>query len=155
MSDNEIPNLWCGVPFHAGDTVLLEWTDYEDALGRAVWVVPNTVVVEDPDYAEMSMDDDGEGLLINGSENIYPTKLTVLEPGANPISLDGYHEANLEDFQVGDSLIIVLNKDENITVEHVLNSESIRGQQNGQFYDVLGIAFSSYDEAAFFRKVTS
>ena len=155
MSDNKIPNLWEGVPFHAGDTVLLEWTDDEDAIGRAVWVVPNSCVVEDPDYAEMSMADDGEGLLINGSENIYPSKLTVLQPGENPISVDGYQEVSLKDFQVGDSLIIVMNSDENITVEHVLNSESIRGQQNGQLYSVLGIAFSSYDEATFFRKVAS
>lgn len=154
MTDEATPNLWNGVPFHAGDTVLLEWTDYEDTLGRAMWKVPASLVADDPYYAELS-DDDGEGLLINGSENIYPTNLTVLEAEDNPISLDGYQEAAIQDFQVGDSLIAVLTGIETLTLEHVLNSESIRGQKNNQFYNILGVAFSSLDEATFYRKTTS
>lgn len=152
----DTPNLWHGVPFNAGDTVLLEWKgDYTGAIGRAVWVVPEHHVVEDPDFAELSDDNEemgGLGLVLNGDENIHPDTLTVIAADASPISLDGYAEVSIYDLEEGDAIIVV-TADGELVAEHTLTDLSIEGYDDGQLYDVLGFGFDE-DFATVYRKVT-
>lgn len=154
MTDTTTPNTWKGVPFYAGDTVLLEWTEDDNERGRAVWVVADSYVVDDPDFAELSDDNEemgGLGLVVNGDENIHPTTLTVISPDASPISLDGYEDVDIADLEEGDH-IIAQTKDETLTIEHTLTHESADGASEGQLYDVLGFLL---DEriTEFYRKV--
>ncbi len=152
-------NLWLGVPFHAGDTVLLEWTEDAQKTGRAVWLVPASYTVEDPDFAELSDENEemgGLGLTIHGSENVHPTKLTVLEPGAvSPIPFRGYRKVDFEDLEEGDSVIIAVRGHETLVAEHTLNELSFEGHADGQLYDFLDITFFDDDETVFFRKAAS
>lgn len=149
-----VPNTWKGVPFYAGDTVLLEWTEDDNERGRAVWLVADSYVVDDPDFAELSDDNEemgGLGLVLNGDENIHPDTLTVLAEGVSPISLDGYEEVFMYDLEEGDAIIVATNDGE-LVVEHVLTDESVEGADDGQLYDVLGFGFHE-DGAVFYRKV--
>jgi hypothetical protein len=156
-ADVSVPNLWHGVPFHAGDTVLLEWTEDPEKLGRAVWVVPESCATEDPDFAELSDDNEemgGLGLIINGDENVHPTTLTVLEPDADPISLIGFRKVKLDELNVGDTVIALVRGGTTLTIEHTLTEDSIEGQEYGQLYYFLDFSLDE-DDTVFFRKVAS
>lgn len=140
-----IPNLWKGVPFHAGDRVLLEWLDSDEVIGRAVWKVPAEYTVDDPDFAELGDENsEGEvlGLIINGSEYICPDRLTVLAPDEHPIKTSGYRTCTIEELVVGDPVQVgVLSYAESIHVELVMDRASLEGQDDGVLYNVFGMRF--------------
>lgn len=156
MTDGEsIPNMWKGVPFHAGDRVLLEWLDGEEVVGRAIWKVPAEYTVDDPDFAELGDENaEGEvlGLIINGFEYICPDRLTVLGPEEYPIKISGYRRCTIEELVVGDPVQVgVVSPTESIHVELIMDRESLEGQEDGVLYNIFGMRF---DDTASERYVT-
>lgn len=146
-NDVGLPTLWNGVPFYGGDTVLLEWNNGS----RAVWVVDTSYTDYESDEDDEPYDLNEEGFLMNGSENVYPDRLTVLPPGSTPISLDGYAQVELADLRKGDDVILVVGS-ESLTVQHKLSY--MGGQDEDILWDVLGMQFFA-PETVFYRKEKS
>lgn len=141
------PDMWYGVPFAEGDTVLLEWTDPEDP-ARALWLVPDV-------GAEAGMElafDGGVGLLIEGEENIFPDKLTVLTDDKAPFSLEGSEVVAAGDIEIGD---VVLVKKGDLLVEFLATEDNLLDADNESYPCVYGanFSFSEEDEDVFYRRI--
>lgn len=106
MTNANIPRMFYqNVEFKPGDLLLFEW-DNDMTKGKVEWVFPIDnnwdKYAEAIDYSDL----DGLGFYIDGEENIFPDKITVLEPGTTTIDTTNLKPADYKNFQEGQTIVI-------------------------------------------------
>ncbi len=110
--------------FKPGDLLLLEWNNEVDT-SKVEWTFPADENwpegTEYIDYSDLDSPTHSTGFYIDGHENIFPDKITVLKPGTTTINLANLKPADYTKVEEGQTLII---KSKECLAEITLNEYS-------------------------------